>query len=68
MQEQGEIDKSENITFITFWSFIFWFTPVRKFKEIENEEHKLRINQVNKSLLGLLGAFLLFAFLYLMVF
>lgn len=68
MQEGGEIDKNENITAITFWSFIFWFLPARKFKASQNNELKQRINQVNTSLLGLLGAFTLFAFLYLVVF
>jgi len=68
MQEVGQIDANENITIITLWSFIFWPLPAKKFREIYNQEHKKRINQVNKSLLGLLGAFLFFAFLYTVVF
>ena len=68
MQESGDIGKDENITVITLWSFIFWLLPAKKFKAIENQEHKHRINQVNKSLLGLLGVFLLFAFLYTVIF
>lgn len=68
MQEGGEIEKGENISMITLWSLVFWPLPVKKFKAVDNQEHKRRINQVNKSLLGLLGAFLLLAFLYTVVF
>ena len=68
MQEVGQIDDNENITVITLWSFIFWFLPEKKFKAIDNQEHKCRIKQVNNSLFGLLGTFLLFTFLHTIVF
>lgn len=68
MQEVGQIDTNKNITVITLWSLIFWPLPAKKFKAIDNQEHKRKINQVNKSLFGLLGAFLLFAFLHTVVF
>ncbi len=54
MQEQGEISKEDNITSLAFWNSILWLSPVRKYKKIANEEHRKKIRQVNRSLLGLI--------------
>ncbi len=59
MQEQGQINISENLTANTFCNIIFWFYPVTKYRNNGNEEHNKLASKVNYSLLGLLVVFIL---------
>jgi len=59
MQEQGQINQSENLTANTFCNLIFWIYPITKYRDKRNIEHNKLASKVNYSLLGLLVIFLI---------
>lgn len=65
MQEQGQISQEDNISAVTFWSFVLWPLPATKYKGVENEEHRRKTKQVNRALLGLVFAVIAFAIINL---
>ncbi len=72
MQEQGQISKEKNITFLTFWNIVLYLLPVFKYKKVDNEEHRKKIREVNRSLLGSLLSvaiyFVVFNFCFLYIY
>lgn len=57
MQEQGQLNQSENLAANTFCNIVFWFYPIIKYKDKKNIEHTKLASKVNYSLLGLLVVF-----------
>ncbi len=51
LQEKGVINKKRDLNKNALFSQIFWFLPVKREKEIKDDEYKETVKKINRNLL-----------------